>query len=130
MFSEPLMSVSHNRGAVVSHGLSLRRKQSDLRAHCSALSTIRRAVRMSTPSYRSVTRASQRNSRASLSRHVTAISDEMGSRRSSPMNASEIGGRADTAGKIIAALEKAGVEFIAENGGGAGVRLKKKSRGK
>jgi predicted transcriptional regulator len=39
----------------------------------------------------------------------------------------EIGGRADTAGKIIAALEKAGVEFIAENGGGPGVRLKKRA---
>jgi hypothetical protein len=46
------------------------------------------------------------------------------------MTASKIGGRADTAGKIIAALEKAGVEFIAENGGGAGVRLKKKRRAK
>jgi predicted transcriptional regulator len=42
----------------------------------------------------------------------------------------EIGGRAGTATKIIAALEKAGVEFIAENGGGPGVRLKKKGRGK
>jgi transcriptional regulator with XRE-family HTH domain len=30
---------------------------------------------------------------------------------------------------IRKALEKAGVEFIAENGGGAGVRLKKKGRG-
>ena len=40
----------------------------------------------------------------------------------------ELGGRADTADKIVAALEKAGVEFIAENGGGAGVRLKKKGR--
>ncbi len=41
----------------------------------------------------------------------------------------ELGGRADTAAKIIAALEKAGVEFIVENGGGPGVRLKKKGRG-
>jgi hypothetical protein len=33
--------------------------------------------------------------------------------------------------KIIAALEKAGVEFIEENGGGPGVRLRKaKRRGK
>ncbi len=37
----------------------------------------------------------------------------------------EIGGRASTATKIQAALESAGVEFIAENGGGAGVRLRK-----
>ena len=36
-----------------------------------------------------------------------------------------IGGRRDTSEKLQTALEKAGVEFIAENGGGAGVRLKK-----
>ncbi|MBM2293468.1 helix-turn-helix domain-containing protein [Sulfitobacter pseudonitzschiae] len=35
-----------------------------------------------------------------------------------------IGGREETANAIRAALEAAGVEFIAENGGGAGVRLK------
>jgi predicted transcriptional regulator len=34
-----------------------------------------------------------------------------------------IGGRAGTGEKIISALAKAGVEFIPENGGGAGVRL-------
>jgi predicted transcriptional regulator len=38
--------------------------------------------------------------------------------------------KASTLDAIRAALEKAGVEFIAENGGGAGVRLKKKGRGK
>jgi predicted transcriptional regulator len=37
----------------------------------------------------------------------------------------EIGGRQGTTGKIHAALEKAGVEFIDENGGGPGVRLRK-----
>ena len=31
---------------------------------------------------------------------------------------------------VRTALEKAGVEFIAENGGGAGVRLKKHSKAK
>ena len=31
--------------------------------------------------------------------------------------------------KIIAALEKAGVEFIAENGGGPGVRIRKSAKG-
>ena len=36
-----------------------------------------------------------------------------------------LGGRADTIAAIRAALESAGVEFIAENGGGAGVRLKR-----
>jgi transcriptional regulator with XRE-family HTH domain len=37
-----------------------------------------------------------------------------------------VGGRAETGDALIAALEKGGVEFIAENGGGAGVRLKKR----
>jgi transcriptional regulator with XRE-family HTH domain len=31
----------------------------------------------------------------------------------------------DAQAKIVAALEAAGVEFIAQNGGGAGVRLRK-----
>ena len=31
--------------------------------------------------------------------------------------------------KIIAALEKAGVEFIAQNGGGPGVRIRKSAKG-
>jgi transcriptional regulator with XRE-family HTH domain len=35
-----------------------------------------------------------------------------------------LGGRPETREKIMAALEKAGVEFIAEDNGGAGVRLK------
>jgi len=34
----------------------------------------------------------------------------------------------DTIATIAKALEKAGVEFIAENGGGAGVRMKKHSK--
>ncbi|MCV9939515.1 helix-turn-helix transcriptional regulator [Boseaceae bacterium BT-24-1] len=34
-------------------------------------------------------------------------------------------GYPDTLAKIRAALEAAGVEFIAENGGGAGVRMRK-----
>ena len=37
----------------------------------------------------------------------------------------ELGGRAATGDAIRLALESAGVEFIAENGGGAGVRLKR-----
>ena len=36
-----------------------------------------------------------------------------------------LGGRDETGSKIRMALEVAGVEFIAENGGGAGVRLRK-----
>jgi predicted transcriptional regulator len=39
-----------------------------------------------------------------------------------------VGGRQGTAEKIRAALEKAGVEFIDENGGGLGVRLRKRQQ--
>lgn len=38
------------------------------------------------------------------------------------------GGLAETLRAIQAALEKGGVEFIAENGGGAGVRLRKRGK--
>ncbi|WP_342737159.1 helix-turn-helix domain-containing protein [Bradyrhizobium sp. B117] len=40
----------------------------------------------------------------------------------------DIGGRAETGESLVAALQKAGVEFIAENGGGVGVRLAKRQR--
>ena len=36
----------------------------------------------------------------------------------------ELGGRAGTAARIVAALETAGAQFIPENGGGVGVRLR------
>jgi hypothetical protein len=36
-----------------------------------------------------------------------------------------LGGRSDTTEKIGAALRRAGIMFIDENGGGAGVRLRK-----
>jgi predicted transcriptional regulator len=36
-----------------------------------------------------------------------------------------LGGRADTAGKLVTALQEAGVIFIDENGEGPGVRLRK-----
>jgi predicted transcriptional regulator len=42
----------------------------------------------------------------------------------------ELGGRGNTTQKIRDAIEAAGVEFIDENGGGSGVRLRKPSRGK
>jgi|SRR5580658_6437184 transcriptional regulator with XRE-family HTH domain len=38
-----------------------------------------------------------------------------------------IGGRNATAAKIQSALETAGIEFIDENGGGPGVRLRKRA---
>ena len=36
----------------------------------------------------------------------------------------DVGGRADTAARVVSALEAAGAEFIPENGGGVGVRLR------
>ena len=39
-----------------------------------------------------------------------------------------IAGRPNTAEKIRGALEKAGIQFIDENGGGPGVRLRKRQR--
>ena len=39
-----------------------------------------------------------------------------------------LGGREGTGDKIRTAIEAAGVEFIEENGGGLGVRLRKRSR--
>jgi hypothetical protein len=38
-----------------------------------------------------------------------------------------LGGRPETGDALVAALEKGGIEFIAENGGGAGVRLRKRT---
>ena len=37
----------------------------------------------------------------------------------------DLGGRRATGEALVAALEAAGAEFIAENGGGPGVRMKK-----
>jgi len=41
-----------------------------------------------------------------------------------------LGGRQTTADKIRTALQKAGVDFIDENGGGPGVRLRKRQQTK
>ena len=45
-------------------------------------------------------------------------------------NDGPIGGRSETGAKIQVALERGGVEFINENGGGPGVRLRKPAKGK
>jgi Helix-turn-helix len=42
----------------------------------------------------------------------------------------QLGGREATVQRIKAALEKGGIEFIDENGGGPGVRLRKPTRQK
>jgi len=42
----------------------------------------------------------------------------------------QLGGREATVQKIQAALEKGGIQFIDENGGGSGVRLRKPTRQK
>jgi transcriptional regulator with XRE-family HTH domain len=39
-----------------------------------------------------------------------------------------LGGRPDTSAKLQVALELAGIQFIEENGGGAGVRLRKSAK--
>ena len=41
-----------------------------------------------------------------------------------------LGGRSETGRKICVTLESAGVEFIEENGGGLGVRLRKRQQKK
>jgi transcriptional regulator with XRE-family HTH domain len=45
-------------------------------------------------------------------------------------NDGPLGGRPDTGEKIEAALVKAGIAFIEENGGGPGVRLRKRIESK
>ena len=42
----------------------------------------------------------------------------------------ELGGREHTAEKLRAAIKAAGIEFIDEDGGGLGVRLRKRSKEK
>jgi len=42
----------------------------------------------------------------------------------------QLGGRGETVEKIRSALEKSGIEFIDENGGGPGVRLRKRQQKK
>jgi predicted transcriptional regulator len=41
-----------------------------------------------------------------------------------------LGGRDDTGSKIRSTMQAAGIEFIDENGGGVGVRLRKRSQTK
>ena len=61
-------------------------------------------------------------SQADLARH-SSVSEPTIARLESADG--ELGGREDTERKIRGAIEKAGIEFIMENGGGLGVRLRK-----
>jgi len=62
-----------------------------------------------------------------LARHSGVSKPTIG-RLESNDTADAIGGRQETAEKLVAALERGGVQFIPENGGGAGVRLAKRNK--
>ena len=65
--------------------------------------------------------------RAALNWSLADLAKASGVHRNTISNfeTEKYGGEPDRLAAIRAALESAGVEFIAENGGGAGVRLKK-----
>jgi DNA-binding XRE family transcriptional regulator len=77
-----------------------------------------------------VTSAQLRMARAALNWTVRNLAEVTGLHRNTITNI-EVGrylGDQKTLETIEAAFRKAGVEFIDENGGGAGVRLKKSSK--
>jgi transcriptional regulator with XRE-family HTH domain len=59
---------------------------------------------------------------------ASGVSEPTIARLESAESRDHLGGRAETGTKICDALERGGIEFIHENGGGAGVRLKKKAK--
>lgn len=77
-----------------------------------------------------VSPAQCRGARGLLGMTQADLSEASGvSRRSiTDFEASKASLMTNNAAAIRAALEKAGVEFIEENGGGAGVRLRKRKR--
>ena len=79
-----------------------------------------------------VTSAQVRMARAALNWTVRDLADASGLHRNTISNL-EVGryaGDAQTLEILEEILRKAGVEFIDENGGGPGVRLRKPSKGK
>lgn len=62
-------------------------------------------------------------SRADLAKRAGV--SEITVKRAEAPSGEDVGGRASTAQKLVAALESAGVIFLAENGEGPGVRLRK-----
>jgi transcriptional regulator with XRE-family HTH domain len=77
-----------------------------------------------------VTSAQLRMARAALNWTVRDLAEAAGVHRNTISNI-EVGryaGDPDTLAKLKKALSKAGVEFVDENGGGPGVRLKRSKR--
>lgn len=79
-----------------------------------------------------VTSAQIRAARGLVNWSVRELSERSGIHRNTITNVEtgKSGGDENTVAAIRSALESAGVEFIDENGGGPGVRLKKKARKK
>ena len=79
-----------------------------------------------------VTSAQLRMARAALNWTVRDLAEAAGLHRNTITNL-EVGryaGDPETIGKLIRVFVRAGVEFIDENGGGPGVRLKKTGPGR
>jgi len=77
-----------------------------------------------------VTSAQVRMARAALNWTVRDLAGATGLHRNTITNieVGRYGGDPETLTAIEAVLQRAGIEFIEENGGGAGVRLRKPSK--
>jgi transcriptional regulator with XRE-family HTH domain len=77
-----------------------------------------------------VTSAQVRMARAALNWTVRDLADATKLHRNTITNieTGKYAGDAATLAAIVSVLKKAGVEFIDENGGGAGVRLRKRTQ--
>ncbi|MGC1236251.1 MAG: helix-turn-helix transcriptional regulator [Xanthobacteraceae bacterium] len=75
-----------------------------------------------------VTSAQLRMARAALDWSVRDLAEAAGVHRNTVTNieTGRYAGDAETVAALVGALKRAGVEFIAENGGGPGVRLRKR----
>jgi len=75
-----------------------------------------------------VTSAQLRMARAALNWSVRDLAEAAGIHRNTVTNieTGRYAGDAETLAAIVGTLKRAGVDFIAENGGGPGVRLRKR----
>jgi len=75
-----------------------------------------------------VTSAQVRMARAALNWSVRELAEAAGIHRNTVTNieTGRYAGDAETLAAIVGALKRAGVDFIAENSGGPGVRLRKR----